>query len=165
MANSKIHGILSAVHGLLNSYSDSELLEASRYAGLSRAIRTALHALASESARTRSSLGSMTAGRSLGQSEPVPRAAPRIAESEILACLRSSPYFVSTSEIVEFAKSLGIRIQRSPKESKDRLARKVVRAITLMPDGRQSQIMRELSASRSGQTQGWIDVIKTSRDE
>jgi hypothetical protein len=91
--------------------------------------------------------------------------APKIPEGEILASLRSSPYFVSTNEIVEFAKSLGIKIQRAPKESKDRLARKVVRAIALMPDGRQSQIVRELSASRSGQTQGWIDVIKTSRDE
>jgi hypothetical protein len=150
------------MHGILNAYSQSDLAEAAQYPGLSKAIGSALRALASESSRV--TLSSTAATRSPSR-VPSPSQATTANEDEILIALRSSPYFESTIAIVEFARSAGLRIQRAPKESKERLAKKVVRAMSLLPENRRSQILRELSLTRSAQTQGWIDVIKTSRNE
>jgi hypothetical protein len=150
------------MHRLLNTYTQRDLVEAARYSGLSRPIAAALRALANE--------GSRMSSRDLKiESLPSPRKKQRPSaksgEKMALDALRSSPYFESTNAIMDFAKSIGLRIQRSPKEGKDRLARKVVRGIALLPEGRRAQILRELANGRSAQTQGWIEVIKTSRNE
>jgi hypothetical protein len=161
VTGSRIHGILSAIHGLLSEYKQAELEEAAKYPGVSRTMRAVLNALAGELSETFPSENTRGGVPSAHNLKKRSHSSTNAVPAEILNALRSSPYFESTGSIVEFAKSVGIKLQRAPKESKERLAKKLARAMTMLPEGRRSQIMRELSTNSSGQTQGWIDVIKT----
>lgn len=161
MTKSSVHAILGELHRLLATYSAADFLEASRYVGSSAVLRLALRTLAreaepgtSESSRQRPRLGA-AAGKSRR------RVLAAVGQREqLLNVIRHSAFFGSTRSLLAYVKNLGLRLPSSPKESRERLARKLVRLIEELPEPKRSDVISDLLRGRNSQTQGWIDVIK-----
>lgn len=159
---SKTHEILGELYRLVGAYSDDELIQASRYAGLSRYLRNALRLLASEQ-------GGQLPRRVVGssRSEALVRRQPERASTadsgSLLDLIRQSKHYESPRSLVGFAREFGIKLQAQPKESRERLARRLARSINAMPVADRVRIVRELQKSfSSAQTEGWLNVIKAS---
>src|ERR1017187_547561 len=159
MKNSRIHAVLSDVYRLLSDYGAAELIRASEYGGVAPHIGEALRALAHEAGR----LPAGTAKRSPDASrrrldsiagEPASRE-QLTGISDIVALLRRSQRFHSSQSILQFAREVGLELAARPKESKERLARRVASAILLAPEPRRSQIVARLTNGSGSQTQGW----------
>jgi hypothetical protein len=82
---------------------------------------------------------------------------------DIVNMIHRSQRFDNNWSILQFAKEAGLRVLARPKESRERLAKRVAEAIFLTPEPRRSQIVAQLAGDGDSQTQGWIDVIKTPR--
>lgn len=165
MAKFQIHAILSDLHRLLSSYRNSDFVEASRYSSVSKGMREVLRALAQEA--------------SSGQQEPLPRNSnDRVAASirnrsahgprassngdRILDAVRRSPHFGNNRAMVMFARSIGLKLQANPKDSRERVARRFAALITKLTQEKREEVISSLLSGRSTQTQGWIDVIKSA---
>ncbi|HET9305302.1 MAG TPA: hypothetical protein VFO46_04680 [Candidatus Sulfotelmatobacter sp.] len=159
MTKSNVHAILGELHKLLATYKQADFVEASKYSGVSRAMKVALRTLAreaestqdgSERALRRSGAGTLR-GRSQGASSE---------KNQLLSLLRRAPFFESTTTLARYAESLGLRLMPRPKDSRERLAIKIVNFIAELPETKKSEIFNELLRGRNSQTQGWIEVIK-----
>jgi hypothetical protein len=162
---SKTHAILSDIHRLLSTYDRDDFRRASKYPGLLDHIKEALTALAAETPQKSRSARRLES--SLNASMPAASTKPASAsEKERLALANSilrSDMGASISSLRGFATSKGFKLEFRPKESKDRLARRMAGALMTMPEARRSQVLAELLGKVSAQTQGWINVIKGSR--
>ena len=165
MRNSNVHAILSEMFRLLSEHSASDFKQASEYVGPSRNLREALGALALEAERT-----SSASGRHTGPSEGVSvnkrgnGGSPVVGYSDdkttVLAAIRRS--LDSNSSILEFARAAGLKLVPRPKESRDRLSKRLADAILIQSESKRSQIMDQLNKAND-QTQGWLGVIKSNR--
>jgi hypothetical protein len=164
MKSPKVHAILSEVYRLLGNYTATEFAEASRYSNIAQPVRDALRALSREASSDAPS------GRTEhGQPRPDP-AATRTRPSgdassihEVANAIHQAQRFSSTQAILQFAKEAALSVPPRPKESRERLARRVAEAIFLTREPRRSQIIARLSGEGDSQTQGWIDAIKNPR--
>jgi hypothetical protein len=161
MNSAKVHSILAEVYRLLGSYTAAEFAEASRYSNLTRPVREVLRALSREA----SSDPSAPRIR-IRESSPViarARAADGfIPVQDIAKLIRHGKQFNSTQSIHQFAKESGLNVSPRPKESRERLAKRVAEEIFSTKEPRRSQIIARLSGG-DNQTQGWIDAIKSPR--
>jgi hypothetical protein len=163
MKSPKIHAILSEVYRLVGNYTAAEFAEASRYSNMAQPVRDALRALSREAA--------MDAPSGRGEHpQPPPDGPTRTRPSgnatsihELANAIRQATRFSSTQAILQFAKEAGLNVPPRPKESRDRLARRVAEAIFLTREPRHSQIISRLTGEGDSQTQGWINVIKNPR--
>lgn len=163
MKGSKVHAILSEVYRLLSTYDAADFQRASEYGTTSIQVAEALRALAREA----KDHGSEDAERSRDSapisSDITTRLDQWSDQKDLLQLIRSSRWSESGRSILEFAKEFGIRVQANPKDSKDRLMRKVAHAIEAMPERRRTQATKALLDRINSQTEGWIDVIKNTR--
>lgn len=159
------HAILSDIHRLLSSYDREEFLRASRYPGLGKPIKNALLALASESPAgtlsSRNTVETKLSEKRLSQSDP--KLASHDERLALTASILKSEAGESINSLRAFATKQGIKLQFRPKESKDRLARRVAGALIDLPETKRNQALAGLLGKVSTQTQGWIDVIKGSK--
>jgi hypothetical protein len=95
--------------------------------------------------------------RGNGQSRPTAGTNNRDA---IVQAIRRS--FGRNQAILAFADDAGIRLAVRPKESRERLSKRLADVILIQPEPKRRQIMEKLDRS-DAQTQGWIDVIKSDR--
>jgi len=167
MKSSNVHAILSEVYRLLGEYTAADFAEASKYKGMTPPLRDALRALTREA--TTDSKG--TSGEPTDSANSKPNrvvAGTSLSDRpdpmlEIVKMFRQSKRFGSTQSILQFAKDVGLSVQARPKESRERLARRVAEAILLTQEPRRSHIVAQLAGDSDSQTQGWIDVIKNPR--
>ena len=167
MKSLNVHAILSELHKLLSNYSAEDFIRARDYRGTSVNLRDALTALASEA---RHDFGKSTVRPTpIAQSPQSAQKSPKTstpgltAISEIANALRNSDRFTTTSSILEYARSVGLNFQVHPKESRERLSRRLAEAISLAKEPKRSQIFSDFGIEVDNQTQGWIDVIKSRR--
>lgn len=158
----RVHSILSDVYRLLGSYTAAELDQASNYQGIAPNIRNALHALSREASAERPKQQRDLEGPppNRGSSRPV---AEKNSLSEIATAIREAKQFSSTRSIIQFANEAGLTVEARPKESRERLARRVAEAILSLREPKRSQVIARISREGDSQTQGWIDAIKTTR--
>lgn len=159
MANSKVHAILGDLHKLLSLYKAEDFTDAGRYAGIPRPLKDVLFALAREAESAKRS------GPSRSPSEA--RSGPSFTTSagpmgQIFDLLHQSRYFESNNSMVGFAKALGLRLQTNPKESRERVAKRLAALIEKMPPPVRDRAVADLRAGQGNQTQGWVDVIKSA---
>jgi hypothetical protein len=158
----RVHSILSDVYRLLGSYTASELDQASNYEGIGSNIRRALHALSCEvsadSPKQRRELERPTPNR-----VPSRTAREKDTLSEVATAIRQAKRFSSTHSIIQFANDAGLSLEVRPKESRERVARRVAAAILSLREPKRSQVIARISGEGDSQTQGWIDAIKTTR--
>jgi len=65
---------------------------------------------------------------------------------------------------IEFFRNLlGLKLTASRKESREQLASKLVTLIEKLPDHKKSEVISDLLKGRNNQTQGWIDVTKSTK--
>lgn len=165
MTRPTTHALLGEIHTILGRYRKEDFLEASRYRAVTKPVKLALHALA----RELNGAGSAPANElSTGRSprKPSRRDLPQDwsrESSSVLGLLKRSPYFDSSQSLVDFAKNLGFKLQAKPKDSRDRLARRLAAYIESLHDEARDRILSDLLASRNSQTHGWVNVIKSSR--
>jgi len=155
-----VHAILSDLHRLLASYKKNDFIEASRYVGVSRAMKVTLRSLASEAESAPGGLDRPSNRRSNSGSSRNRLAGPSSERNQLLSLIRRSPLFESTHAMVKYAESIGLRLVPGPKESRERLAIKLVNLIQKLPEHEKSEVFNDLLKGRNSQTQGWIDVIK-----
>ena len=164
MKSSKVHSILSEVYRLLGDYTAADFAEASRYKGIAPPLRDVLRALTDEAS---SGAPSQPADRAAKrQDQPGARTSPSTGPDptiEIANMIRQAKRFNSTQSIIQFAKEAGLSVLPRPKESRERLAKRVAEAILLTREPRRSQIVGQLAGNGDSQTQGWIDAIKNPR--
>jgi hypothetical protein len=79
--------------------------------------------------------------------------------------IRHSAYFDNIRTLNYFARKTGIKQQSRPKESKDKFARRLARAILLLPQSKREQAIADLGTVTKSQTEGWIDVIRNTSHE
>ncbi len=165
MKSSNVHAILSELYKLLSDYTADDFAQACAYRGTSPSVKDALSALAREADRNSPPVTKAKTESSRPQSEipPItPRDSDRLGLVNEMASMirRQTDRFSSTSSILQFAKEFGLAVQSRPKESRERLARRVAEAVLLMKEPKRSQIVAKLAGNGDSQTQGWIDVIK-----
>lgn len=159
MTKPNTHAILADLHKLLSSYSTGDFLDASNYGGLPRAMREALRALAHEAESTTTN-GSQRKNRTPVAPSSARRQKVQPAPNFIVELIRRSPYFSSAATMVAYAKSVGLKLNLRPKESRERLAKRLAALISELPKAERDRAITELSG-KPNQTQGWIDVIKS----
>lgn len=156
----RVHAILSDVYRLLSSYTASELDQASNYQGIGSNIRRALHALSCEASaehpKQQRELERPLASRGTSRTA-------KDSLSELATAIRQAKRFSTTHSIIQFANEAGLSLEARPKESRERLARRVAEAILSLREPKRSQVIGRISGEGDSQTQGWIDAIKTSR--
>ena len=164
MKSPKVHAILSDVYRLLGNYSAAEFAEASKYGNIARPVRDALRALSRE-ASTDATPGKAERRESHPNAvDSRPRHSGDASSVQAMAtAIRQAPRLASTQAMLQFAKEAGLSLSPRPKESRERLARRVAEAISLTSEPRRSQIILRLAGGGDSQTQGWIDVIKNPR--
>lgn len=159
------HAILSDIHRLLSSYDREEFLRASKYPGLGTAIKGALLALASEAPTgglaSRDAVDKKPSEKRLTQSDQKP--ASQDERLPLAASILKSESGETIGSLRAFATNQGLKLQYRPKESKDRLARRIAGALIDLPETKRNQALASLLGKVSTQTQGWIDVIKGSK--
>jgi len=160
---SKVHAILSDLHRLLSAYEREDFVRASRYPGLSRPLKDALTALASEAPGAPAS--SPTPRRGGGESRETSKMNSNISEniSALGDSILKSSYGASVGSLRSFISSRGLKLDIRPKESKERIARRLSHLLTTLPESRRNQIFADLLGEVSSQTQGWINVIKGNK--
>jgi len=155
------------VHRLLGDYIAAEFIEASEYKGTTPHLREALRALAREADRPRSNTPKQSLDTRPSQPNSVADGASRNDQDQhigqITDSIRRSQRFGSNRSMLQFANEVGLRVVARPKESRERLAKRVAEAISLVPEPRRSQMLAQLTGNGDRQTQGWIDVIKSPR--
>jgi hypothetical protein len=165
--NSNIHAILSDVHRLLSQYSPDDFVAASRYSGVSDTIRSILLALARETGPSRQqSVNELSHRENLQQNlDSKRRQSVRQPPSRdrILDAILKSPRFANSRAILEYASAHGLTVRTKPKDGKERLARRLAAAIESAPESVRADVLAGLEWEKGSQTQGWIDVIKSSR--
>lgn len=162
------HAILSDVYRILSTYSASDLNSASGYDCVAPSVAEALRALAREAERasggpSRQETGHRSRARGPhdgGRSTEIPEL---LHKSHIADLIRRSVRFDSTGSILAYARDIGLRIEMRPKDSKERVARRLAEAIDKAPEPRRGQILGGLLRGADSQTQGWIDVIKSTQ--
>lgn len=161
MNASRIHAILSELHRLLGDYRAADFISAGEYKGTPPNLKDALQALAREcdpqpreESKERPSRNAAGRKRTIDHQENGERA--------ILNAIRHSTSFKSARSIADLAKELGLKIAVRPKDSRDRLGRRLVQAIAAQPEPRRSEIVASLGRG-DDQIQGWLDVIKSAR--
>lgn len=160
MTKPSVHAILGELHKLLSAYGKGDFIEASKYVGVSRAMRHALRALALE-AEPGVEIGPRRGRSGATPSNSRSRAtAPTSERAQILNLIRRSPLFATTHSILKYAERLGLHLSMNSKTSRERLAGKLVSLIESLPESRKSEVITDLLKGRNSQTQGWIDVIK-----
>lgn len=159
MTRPSVHALLADLHKLLSSYKSSDFLDATKYAGSSAALRDALRALAREAPiQLEDKLRISKDEKARNQRKQLGNG--RSSSANLLAAVRRSPYFKSTSALVEYADSIGLKLPVRAKESRDRVARRLVTLINDLPDSKKDQVIDEFFRRRNNQTQGWIEVIR-----
>jgi hypothetical protein len=158
----RVHSILSEVHRLLGSYTASELDQASNYEGIGPHIRIALHALSCE-ASSDSPKHQREPQRVTPNHGTLRHARGKDSLSDIITTIRRSARFSSTQSIIQFANDAGLNLEPRPKESRERVARRVAAAILSLREPKRSQVVARISGEGDSQTQGWIDAIKATR--
>ena len=149
---------------MLGRYRKADFLEASRTPGVNVHIRAALRALAKE-------LDSSSAPSLTPPSNESPRRTSRKSASEdwrregssVLALVTRSPYFDSNQALIELADDLGFKLNAKPKDSRERLARRLAAYIESLPSETRDRVLSDLLARRNSQTHGWVNVIKSTR--
>lgn len=167
MKNSSVHAILSDVHKLLSQYTPNDLVAASRYSGVSEAVRSALVSLAREAAPSRGR-GSSGLRRVRGSDQAVdsngePSARWLVNKSHLVDSILTSPRFASSGAIRDYAAESGFKIRANPKDGRQRLARRLADAVWAASDDEKATFLSSLDLERESQTKGWIGVIKSPR--
>jgi len=155
--NPKVHGILGDIHRMLATYGKSDFLHASHYPGMPRSIRIALRALSHEADSSLTETGQRKSSSARKQ-----RGLPRTERQRILELLRRSVHFETTRALTIFARDVGIKINVNPKDGREKLASRIAGSIEKLPDNTRNRILDGLASPRDTQTQGWIDVIKST---
>jgi hypothetical protein len=161
MTRPSVHALLAEFHKLLSSYQSSDFLDASKYVGTSGPLRDALRALAREAPVERQPNAPIQ-HRQEGKARNT-RKSGRNGQRDsttLLAAIRRSPYFKSTAAMADFAHSMGLDLTIRAKESRDRVARRLVALINKLPEGEKDRLIDDFLAKKNNQTQGWIDVIR-----
>lgn len=167
MKNSNIHAILSDVHRLLSQYAPDDFIAASRYPGVSDTIRSILVALAQEAGPSRHESISKLSRKNNSQENLDSKRRRNVhqppSRNGIFDAILKSPRFATPRAILEYASAHGLIVRTKPKDGKERLARRLAAAIESAPESVRADIFAELNREKGSQTQGWIDVIKSSR--
>jgi len=159
--SAKTHAILSELHRLLSAYSSRDLLDASSHRTLTPGMKRALRSLAAEVGDERTRESSRTRKGNGRPSEE--QHYPRLPDHLLLDALRHSSISSSKQSLVDFARIHGLKLAFGPKESKERVVRKLMRAITGASEEARERIVADLRNSESSQTRGWIEVLKSGR--
>lgn len=157
------HAILSELHKLLSTYSAKDFQDAKNYSGLSRPMRAALDALCREAVPKNRS--DEPQPQHFNYRPSVLRRSSAVAsgldnKDEILSTVRHSAHYDSIRSLLEFGRRVGIKVPSRPKDSKDRIARRLAAAISLLPEPKRAEALSELKSNTKSQTEGWIDVIR-----
>ena len=167
MSNSHVHTILSEVHRLLGQYSAGDFVAASRYPGLSGGIRSILLCLAGETEPQQPHSSHDVRSKAEVQRSPDSKtrqsSKQHVSGDGILEVISKSPRLTSPRGILDFASGHGLNIRSKPKDGRDRLARRLAAAIESAPESVRATLLAALDWKPGSQTQGWIDVIKSSR--
>lgn len=162
------HAILSELHRLLSTYSLRDFEETKKYPGLSRPMRDILEALCREAA-PKGRINEQpreTPSSSVGSIRPSVIGALTSSDPEqLLTAIRRSAYYDNIRALAMFARMAGLKVQPRAKESKDKLARRLARAIVTLPSSVRDQVISKLAAGTKSQTEGWIEVIRNTSDE
>jgi hypothetical protein len=160
---SKVHAILSDLHRLLSAYERDDLVRASRYPGLSRPLKDALTALASEAPAAPASPPIQR--RKSGESRETSTLNSDIWKKQLALAdsILKSSYGTSVGSLRSFISNRGLKLDIRPKESKERIARRLSHLLTTLPESKRNQIFADLLGEVSSQTQGWINVIKGNK--
>lgn len=159
MTKSNTHAILADLHKLLSSYSTDDFLDASNYGSLPPAMREALRALSHEAEPTAAN-GSKRKTHASTASSSKNSQKPQQVPRYLVELIQHSPHFNSAATMITYAKSIGLKLNLRPKESRERLARRLAALISKLPKAEKEKIISNLSGENN-QTQGWIDVIKS----
>ena len=163
--SAKTHAILSELHRMLSTYTPADLMEASSSQAVTRGMRNALRALANDGDSVRSSAphsrtGSVRSSRT--SSVSTPQTSEQNGSLGVLGLVQRSPSLDSPKKMADFGRAFGLRIPYTPKDSRDRVGRRLASAIEKLPETRKNEVLKGLRHSISDQTAGWIDVIRKS---
>lgn len=160
MTKPSVHAILADLHRLLSTYRSVDFLDASSYAGIPRPMREALRSLAKEAPVTVDGNSRIAGATTRSRSDRKKLPKSRDKSPNLLSLIRRSPYFKSTSSMISYAENMGLKLLVRPKESRERVARRLASLIDALPEYKRSQSIDELLSGKNDQTQGWIEVIK-----
>lgn len=165
-----VHAILSDLHRLLSAYEREDFVRASKYPGLGPSLRSALRALASEvPAEAKSPKTSRISPEQVRKTATEQSEASNLNSNvsgdrpALVDAILNSSYGSSVNSLRSFASNRGLKLDARPKESKERLAKRLGVALAALPESKRNQLVADLLGGVSNQTQGWIDVIKGSK--
>jgi hypothetical protein len=162
---SKLHAILSDLHRLLSTYEREDFLDASGYPGLGQPLKEALFHLASEargdSKRSFPVRRDRASRRELGNAKA--DAPSQSSKAPLADLILSSEYGGGIASLISFAAGHGLKLEARPKESRERLAKRLAALVAMLPDSKRNLVSADLLGRVSSQTQGWINVIKGTK--
>lgn len=157
------HYLISEVHRLLSVASAKDFVGASKLC-TSESIRRALEALANEHLGERPSRKETRL--SSRASRPDSAGGQQLAlqdDDELLSQVMRSPRFVSRQGLLRFAQAHQLPLPVETKDSRRRLAKRLIKQIKAMPTDKRTRALDDLLSSNGRQTEGWVEVMKHGR--
>jgi len=154
---SSFNALLSDIYRILSLYDADDFVEASRSRRVDPLLKDVLRALA-RSAR----IGG-------GSKERVQRNVQSLYRSEsdngdihsdLLEVITKVISDASADKVIEIFGRNGALIEKRPKESKDRLAKRLVSVANLIGSSRRRKLLGDLADASGSQTAGWINVLR-----
>lgn len=153
---STFNALLSDVYRLLSLYNEEDFIAASRSHRVDPLIKDVMRALARPARET-----------SRASRRPEERAANGYGHASVenqmqdLAALMMKALADSTSDkIIDIFSRNNILVEKRPKESKERLTRRLASIVSELAPSRRRKLLEDLADASGGQTAGWISVLR-----
>ena len=142
--------VVAELYQLLATFDSKAIAAATKLPNISDNLRVALSALHSESDATQPKRSSATTEVARNQKE---------AAINALEILTDRSRFSNKSELIELARLLGLPVDANPKESHERVAKKLAKKLD-EDSKKRDEFLRLVSKSGETQTTGYFDLIK-----
>jgi len=154
--------VISDIYRILAEHDPATIENAARLDNISPIVREAITALAREArlrARKKPELKNALSRRN---SDRIARRAPQGHQNNALQFLLRSERFRSKDDLMNFSRALGLALKEDRRASRERLARRLLHAVSKDPALRErfDALMNNASAN---QTSGWFDLITSKR--
>ena len=153
---SSFNALLSDIYRILSLYEADDFVQASRSRRVDPLLRDALRALARPAREGR-------AAKDRVQSEP--RVQPSNGDHsemhpDMFPVIVKVIADTSADRVVEIFSRNGVRVEKRPKESKDRFAKRLTAMANMVGSSRRRRLLEDLTEASGSQTAGWINVLR-----
>lgn len=165
--------ILNELEHLLRNADPEDFLRAGKHKNISKHLKSALEFMALDALEKTSELKNSNAIEYYRQSSHVfhldkkhtplhpSSSIPKNEANRIYEVLINSKRFANKTAMMNLVNHLGLRVAVKNKDSLDRTAKKLAKAIVLSPEQIKKSFLSMINENLDDQTKGWFDIIRS----